>query len=106
MVRGKNGQRAPALLGGLLALMPGVLWAQTQSAGRALSLDEALRIGQTASEQVQIAQAGVQRASGEGYRARSERYPQLNGTLGYVRTLKSEFSAVTEDTVIAADPCP
>ena len=48
----------------------------------------------------------MQRARGEGYRARSERYPQLNGNLSYVRTISSEFSAVTEDTVVAADPCP
>jgi outer membrane protein TolC len=64
------------------------------SAARALSLDEALRIAERASENVQIAQAGVERARGQILQARSQYMPQLAGSLQYTRTLKSQFSAL------------
>jgi outer membrane protein TolC len=64
------------------------------SAPRALSLDEALRIAERASENVQIAQAGVERARGQILQARSQYMPQLAGSLQYTRTLKSQFSAL------------
>lgn len=93
----------------LLTLLPAVVVAQqTQppAGGRPLTLAEALRIGQTVSEQVLIAQAGVQRAQGEHYRARSERYPQLTADLTYIRTLKTEFSSVTQsDSTTSSEPC-
>jgi outer membrane protein TolC len=61
---------------------------------RALSLDEAMRIAERESESVQIARSGVDRARGQLMQARSQYLPQLNGSLQYTRTLKSQFSAL------------
>ena len=61
---------------------------------RTLSLDEALRIAEGASESVQIARAGVDRARGQQLQARSQYFPQLNGSLQYTRTLKSQFEVL------------
>ena len=61
---------------------------------RTLSLDEALRIAEGASETVQIARAGVDRARGQLLQARSQYFPQLNGSLQYTRTLKSQFEVL------------
>ena len=57
-----------------------------------LSLDEALRIAQTQSQTVEVARAGVVRATGQQYQARSQYLPQLNATAGYTKTLESQFS--------------
>ena len=45
-----------------------------------LSLDEALRIAQAQSQTVEVARAGVVRATGQQYQARSQYLPQLNET--------------------------
>lgn len=58
-----------------------------------LSLDDALRMAQTTSQTIDIARAGVTRATGSRYQARSQFFPQLNGSLGYTRTLQSQFSS-------------
>lgn len=71
--------------------------AQTQS-GTRLSLNEALRLARAQSEQVTIAEAGVTRARGQQHQARSEYLPQFYGSLAYTRTLRSEFSALQEDS--------
>ena len=71
-----------------------------QQTGRSLSLTDALRIAETASENVGIARAGTDRARGEQLRARSALYPQVFGTLQYTRTLASEF----EDVAAEAPP--
>jgi outer membrane protein len=60
-----------------------------------LSLDDALRIAQARSQTVDIARAGVTRAAGQRYQARSQYFPQLNGTAGYTKTLKSQFQNLT-----------
>ena len=70
---------------------------QTGTGGRPLSLADALRIAETASEDVGIARAGADRAQGEHARARSELYPQVFGTILYTRTLASEFEDVAGD---------
>ena len=57
-----------------------------------LSLDDALRIAQTQSQTIEVARAGVTRATGQRVQARSQYLPQLNGTAGYTKTLKSQFS--------------
>jgi outer membrane protein TolC len=57
-----------------------------------LSLDEALRMAQAQSQSVEIARSGVTRATGQRVQARSQYLPQLNGTAGYTKTLKSQFS--------------
>jgi outer membrane protein TolC len=66
---------------------------------RTLTLDEAVRIAEGQSEAIRIARAGVQRAQGQQYQARSQRLPQLSGSAAYTRTLASQFE-------VAASPGP
>jgi outer membrane protein TolC len=82
---------------------------QAPPAGRALTLQEAIRLANEQSEQIVIASAGVQRARGDQFRARSGRYPQLTGDISYIRTIESEFSAFADDDDESAPPaqtCP
>jgi outer membrane protein len=60
---------------------------------RAISLDEAVRTAEAQSEAIRIARAGVQRAEGQQYQARSLRLPQLGASASYTRTLASQFSS-------------
>ncbi len=92
-MRSPNGARfrtaAAALV--VLAFAP-PLRAQTPVArGASLSLEEALRLAEDASETVDVARAGVTRARGQVLQARSARYPQVSGSLSYSRTLASQF---------------
>ncbi|HEX8360496.1 MAG TPA: hypothetical protein VF613_10325, partial [Longimicrobium sp.] len=92
-MRSPNGARlriaAAALV--VLAFAP-PLRAQTPVArGASLSLEEALRLAEDASETVDVARAGVTRARGQVLQARSARLPQVNGSLSYSRTLASQF---------------
>src|SRR5262245_29241957 len=61
---------------------------------RRLSLDEALKIGELQSELIDIARAGLSRATGQRMQTRSQMLPQLNGTAGYTNTLRSQFSGL------------
>jgi outer membrane protein len=70
---------------------------QAATGGRPLSLADALRIAETASEDVGIARAGTDRARGEQRRARSELFPQVFASLGYTRTLASQFEDLADD---------
>ena len=83
---------------------------QPQAAPRQLSLQEALTIAARASEELRVAEAGVRRAEGEQIRARSQYLPQIYGSLGYTRTLKSQFESLSgsppPDTGITADTTP
>jgi outer membrane protein len=92
----------------IVSLLPSIAHAQgtptlptvhTTGSRRTLSLDEAVRIAEAQSEAVRIARAGVQRAQGQQYQARSQRLPQLTGSASYTRTLASQFS-------VAAGPAP
>jgi outer membrane protein TolC len=65
----------------------------TTGASVTLSLDDALRLVQTASQTIEVARAGVVRATGGRLQARSQYLPQLNATAGYTRTLKSQFQS-------------
>jgi outer membrane protein TolC len=65
--------------------------------GRALSLVEALELADEASETVRVAEAEVKRAEALKRAARSERFPQLDGSSSYTRTLHSEFEDVDLD---------
>ena len=78
---------------GLLAILP--VTAQGQQ-GRQLSLDEALRLAESQSEAVRIAQAGVHRARGLQMQARSQYLPQVGASLTYTRTLASQFEALAD----------
>jgi outer membrane protein TolC len=101
-----------ATLAGLAA--PGLATAQTPqtarsspTAIRALSLDEAIRLGEAQSEAIAIARAGVVRARGQHLQARSQQLPQLSAVGSYARTLKSQFEAFaapSEPTGPAAPP--
>jgi outer membrane protein TolC len=75
----------------------------TNATPRSLSLDEALRIAERESESIQIARAGVDRARGTQQQARSQYLPQLNGSLQYTRTLKSQFEVLQD---AAPEPGP
>lgn len=88
----------------MLVLIAAPAAAQVQT----LSLEEALSRAEEASEAVTIARAGVRRAEGERLRARSEFFPQLFGSAGYTRTLKSEFEVLSsgaDTTSTSSEPC-
>lgn len=109
---------AIAVLGALVALAgrpPRSLGAQQDTtrgamtvASRRLSLEDALRAAEAQSEAVQIARAGLTRARGQWYQARSQYLPQLNGTASYARTLRSQFQGFSlgggADTSTAPKP--
>ena len=111
-------RRALALWAALLFMgsIPTVLMAQqpalspvsptVTSTGRTLSLDEAIRLAARESEDLQVARAGITRAGGQLRQARSLYMPQLNGSLAYARTLRSQFAgfAAAPDTSTAPRP--
>lgn len=81
-----------------LALMVALAALASGAAGqapRSLSLEDALRLSQTQSEALRIAEAGVMRARGQQLQARSQYLPQINGSAGYTRTLATQFSALS-----------
>ena len=78
------------LVAPVAARAQGAAPAQSQQL-RAISLDEAVRTAEAQSEAIRIARAGVQRAQGQQYQARSQRLPQLNASASYTRTLASQF---------------
>ena len=78
---------------GLAVSLPAVGQGQQ---GRQISLDEALRLAESQSEAVRIAQAGVHRARGLQVQARSQYLPQVGASLTYTRTLASQFEALAD----------
>lgn len=86
--------RGAALAAALAFAVPAAAQPGTFASARALTLEEALRLAEDASEPVQIARAGLTRSRGEVLQARSERLPQLSGTLSYSRALASEFEGI------------
>ncbi|MEP6573161.1 MAG: TolC family protein [Gemmatimonadota bacterium] len=94
--RNAGRRTAPLVLCTLLLLgMPLSAQVTDSSGARSLSLDEALHLAVPASEALGIAEAGVLRARGVQTQARSQLFPQLNGSASYIRTLKSQFSALS-----------
>jgi outer membrane protein TolC len=106
---------------GLLAGGASPVWAQATTAtqlplvapatpaaapdsGRRLSLDDALRYAEQASEDIVIARAGVTRAEGQRYKARSQFLPQIYGSASYTRTLKSQFQAFSGESDSTSGP--
>ena len=98
-----------------LLLIPAIARAQvtptlptvrTTGTPRTLSLDEAVQLAESQSEMVRIARAGVQRAQGQQYQARSQRLPQLAGSASYTRTLASQFSVAGGPAVDTTKPVP
>jgi outer membrane protein len=82
----------------LVVMMTSSAFAQTPvpppPAGRTLTLDEALALAEHSSEQLAIAQAGVDRADSAEMRAKADLMPQVNVSGSYDRTFKSEFADV------------
>lgn len=85
------------------ALLIGVVTAATAQvpAPYRLSIDDAMKLAGEQSEQLTIAQAGLMRARGQQYQARSQYLPQVYGSMAYTRTLKSEFSALQQEDTSA-----
>ena len=113
--RGRQRARARALALLLAVMTPTLASAQqpvagsSPSAGRALSLDDAIRLAARESEALQIARAGISRANGQLRQARSQYLPQLNSSAAYARTLRSQFSALAgggSDTSSSSAPKP
>jgi outer membrane protein len=104
------GCSAAALLLGFPFLLGAQQPASTPSAAaapaRALSLDEAIRLAARESEELQVARAGIARASGQVKQARSLSLPQLSGSLAYARTLRSQFSALASPATDTASAPP
>jgi outer membrane protein TolC len=98
----ERSRRARALALLLAVTSPAIAGAQQPAAGAppaaALSLDDAIRLATRESEALQIARAGITRASGQLKQARSQYYPQLNSSLAYARTLRSQFSALASSS--------
>ncbi len=65
-----------------------------------LSLDDALRLAEAQSPNIEVARSNVVRANGQRYQVRSQFFPQLNATAGYNKTLQSQFSS------FSASPAP
>ena len=69
---------------------PGANWA------RSLSLEEAFRLAEPASDEVRIAQNAVLRAKGQYYQARASVLPQVTATANYQHQIKNQFQAITD----------
>jgi outer membrane protein len=72
----------------------GIARSGQQPQPRLLSIEEALAVALARSEEMVIAQAGVDRAGGEQTRARSDLFPQLSAAASYDRALASEFEGL------------
>ena len=64
-------------------------------AQRTLSLDDAFRLAEPASDDVRLAQNAVQRAKGQYFQARASVLPQLNGTASFQHQIQNQFAAIT-----------
>lgn len=88
-------------LGLLLVAMAAVVPAAAAQQGAVasapirLSLGEAMLRVDSSSEAIGIARAAVRSAEAGRIRARSAWLPQLSGSAGYTRTIKSQFSGLT-----------
>ncbi|MGV3709558.1 MAG: TolC family protein, partial [Gemmatimonas sp.] len=71
------------------------------TAGRRLTLTEALELAGRGSESVEIAKAGVNRARGQQYQARSAQLPQLSASLNWAKTLQNQFQEISKRTAPA-----
>ena len=93
----------------LIALCLGSVKAPVQAQGAAvpagpITLEQALSLAEGGSETVASAQAGIRRAEGEEIRARATLFPQLSASLGYDRSLASEFDGVFDNVSFGETP--
>jgi outer membrane protein len=97
---GNGHGRRRALLAGMVLVLGGAIsplraqQAAPSQRSTELSLQQALELGGRVSHAVKSAEAGVLRARGGEYQARSQYLPQVNGSLAYQRTLQSQFAAI------------
>ena len=86
-------------LAGLLLALTAPMLANAQGAAAApgqLSIADAMRLAEQRSKTLRIAEAGLSRARGQRYQARSQLLPQLNGSAAYQRTLESQFQSISK----------
>jgi outer membrane protein len=84
--------RLLALLGVLGASAAPLAAQGTASGPRQLSLEDAIHTAEQQSATLGVARAGITRATGQFFQARSQFLPQLSASAGYTRTLRSQFS--------------
>lgn len=77
--------------------------AASNTGGRRVTLTEALEMAKRSSESVEIAKAGVVRARGQQYQARSAGLPQLSTSLNYQKTLQNQFEAISKKAAPASN---
>jgi outer membrane protein TolC len=96
--------RVLCLAGVILALAaPMTIRAQGAAAAPGqLSLADALKLAEQRSEALKIAEAGLSRAQGQRYQARSQLMPQINGTAAYQRTIESQFQSISKKSAPAS----
>jgi outer membrane protein TolC len=70
----------------------------------ALSLDDAIQLGERQSESVRIAQAAVLRARGQTAQARAQGLPQLNATGAYQRAIQNQFQELQRRQPVDTSP--
>ena len=105
---------APVVLAGALAAWSPTVIAQVPAptpapaapspAARRITLDEALALAEGDSETVAAAEAGVRRADGQISLARSGLFPQLTSSIGFQRTLQTQFAGLF-DSDTPVEPC-
>ncbi len=98
--KGRGHGRRRALMAGVALLLAGAVAPLRAQQGpppqrpTEMSLQQALELGGRVSHTVKSAEAGVLRARGGEYQARSQYLPQVNGSLAYQRLLQSQFAAI------------
>ena len=80
-----------------LSLLLAAAGAAAQAPSRVITLEEALQLAESRSEQMAIAKAGVDRADADLTRARSDLFPQLSAAASYDRALASEFEGLFDE---------
>ncbi|MEP6764636.1 MAG: TolC family protein [Gemmatimonadaceae bacterium] len=70
--------------------------ASASTSSRRLTLAEALDLASHSSESLEIAKAGLLRAKGQQFQARSASLPQLSASGNYQKTLQNQFAALSE----------
>jgi outer membrane protein TolC len=86
-----------------LSLLLAAADAAAQAPSKVVTLEEALQLAESRSEQMTIAKAGVDRADADLTRARSDLFPQLSAAASYDRALASEFEGLFDDAASDGD---
>lgn len=87
--------RSARVVFSVIGILLGAVPAAAQDTGggvHSVTLEDAIRLADQRSTTVRIARAGVMHAEGQFDQARSQFLPQVGASLGYTRTLRSQFS--------------